>query len=158
MLSVMLQSLLMILLSILSVIGHVICGINLNWLLNLNLIYKTRWVGLFLRKNHLLRCWGWPSLLNWIGAHTLSLLLKLPPRKLKHSTKFLSPEFSLYLYKFVICPCMEYHCHIWAGAPRCYLELLVKLQKWICWSVGPSLAAPLESLVRCLNVAGLSLL
>ena len=42
-----------------------------------------KWMGLFLRKNHLLRCWGWPSLLNWIGVLTLSLLLKLPPRKLE---------------------------------------------------------------------------
>ena len=72
--------------------------------------------------------------------------------------KFLSPEVALYLYKSVICPCMEYCCHIWAGAPRCYLELLDKLQKQTCWSVGPSLAAPLEPLARCLNVAGLSLL
>ena len=42
-----------------------------------------KWMGVFLRKNHLLRCWGWPSLLNWIGVLTLSLLLKLPPRKLE---------------------------------------------------------------------------
>ena len=41
MLSLILQSILMILLSILSVIGHLICGNNLNWLLNLNLIYET---------------------------------------------------------------------------------------------------------------------
>ena len=45
MLSVVLLSMLMILLSILSVIGHLICGNNLNWLLNLNLIYKTLWTG-----------------------------------------------------------------------------------------------------------------
>ena len=32
---------LMILPSILSVIKHLICGNNLNWLLNFNLIYKT---------------------------------------------------------------------------------------------------------------------
>ena len=38
MLSVILLSMLMILLSILSVIRHLICGNNLNWLLNLNLI------------------------------------------------------------------------------------------------------------------------
>ena len=90
MLSVILLSMLMILLSILSVIRHLICGNNLNWLLNLNLIYETvctrarsgllismleklswfhltslitltllmwKWVGLFLRKNHLLKCW-----------------------------------------------------------------------------------------------------
>ena len=43
MLSVILLSMLMILLSILSVIRHLICGNNLNWLLNLNLIYKTLW-------------------------------------------------------------------------------------------------------------------
>ena len=36
MLSVILLSMLMILLSILSVIRHLICGNNLNWLLNLN--------------------------------------------------------------------------------------------------------------------------
>ena len=45
MLSVILLSMLMILLSILSVIRHLICGNNLNWLLNLNLIYKTLWTG-----------------------------------------------------------------------------------------------------------------
>ena len=32
---------LMILLSILSVIRHLVCGNSLNWLLNLNLIYET---------------------------------------------------------------------------------------------------------------------
>ena len=45
MLSVTLPSMLMILLSILSAIGHLICGNNLNWLLNLNLIYETQWTG-----------------------------------------------------------------------------------------------------------------
>ena len=91
MLSVILLFMLMILLSITSVINHLICGINLNWLLNLNLIYETlwtwarsgllismlgklnwfclthlttlvllmeKWMGLFLRKNHLLKCWS----------------------------------------------------------------------------------------------------
>ena len=45
------------------------------------------------------------------------------------SMKFLSPEFPLYLYKSTIRLCMEYCCHVWAGAPSCYLELLDKLQK-----------------------------
>ena len=40
-------------------------------------------IGLLLRKNRPLRCWGWLSLLYWIVALTLSLLLKLPPRKLE---------------------------------------------------------------------------
>ena len=45
----------------------------------------------------------------------------------------------------------------WAGAPSCYLELLDKLQKWICRTVGPSLAASLEPLAHRRNVASLSL-
>ena len=47
---------------------------------------------------------------------------------------------------------MEYCCHVWAVAPSCYLELLDKLQKQICRTVGPSLAASLEPLVHCRNV------
>ena len=45
MLSVILLSVLMILPFILSVIKHLICSSNLNWLLNLNLIYETLWIG-----------------------------------------------------------------------------------------------------------------
>ena len=45
MLSVILLSMLMMLLSILNVVEHLICGNNLNWLLNLNLIYETLWCG-----------------------------------------------------------------------------------------------------------------
>ena len=52
---------------------------------------------------------------------------------------------------------MEYCCHIWAGAPICYLELLGKLQKRICRTVGRSLAASLEPLAHRWNVASLSL-
>ena len=71
--------------------------------------------------------------------------------------KFPSPEVGMYLYKSTICPCMEYCLHVWAGAPRCYLELLEKLQKQICRTVGPSLAASLEPLAHHQNVASLSL-
>ena len=52
---------------------------------------------------------------------------------------------------------MEYWCHVWAGARSCFLELLDKLQKWICRTVGPSLAASLEPSAHCQNVASLSL-
>ena len=34
--------------------------------------------------------------------------------------KFISPKVTLYLYKSTIRPCMEYYCHVWAGAPSCY--------------------------------------
>ena len=71
--------------------------------------------------------------------------------------KFLSPDVALYLYNSTIRPCMEYCCHVWPGAPSCYLELLDKLPKRICRTVGPSLAASLEPLAHCRNVASLSL-
>ena len=74
-----------------------------------------------------------------------------------HSMQFLSPEVALYLYKSLIRPCMEYCCHVWADAPSCYLELLDKLQKQICRTLVPSLAASLEPLAHRRNVASLSL-
>ena len=73
------------------------------------------------------------------------------------SKKFRSPEVPLYLYKSIIRSCMEYCCHAWAGARSCYLELLDKLQKGICRTVGPSRAASLEPLAHHQNVASLSL-
>ena len=52
---------------------------------------------------------------------------------------------------------MEYCCHVWAAARSSFLELLDKLQKRICRTVGPSLAASLEPSAHCQNVASLSL-
>ena len=96
--------------------------------------------------------------LDW-GSYIISIA-KTVSKKLGAlicSMKFLSPEVALYLYKSTIRPCMEYCCHVWAGAPSCYLELLDKLQKRICRIVGPSLAASLEPLAHRRNVASLSL-
>ena len=45
MLSVILLSILIMLLSIVSVTWHLICGNNANWLLKLNLIYEILWTG-----------------------------------------------------------------------------------------------------------------
>ena len=73
------------------------------------------------------------------------------------SMRFLSPELALYLYKSTTCPCMEYCCNVWAVANSCYLALLDKLQKRICRTVGPSLAASLESLAHRQNVASSTL-
>ena len=64
------------------------------------------------------------------------------------SVKFLFLEVALYLYKSTIWSCMEYCCHVWAGAPSCYLELLYKLQKWIYRTVGLSLVASVETLAH----------
>ena len=78
-------------------------------------------------------------------------------RTVRVSMKFLSLEVALCLYNSSICPCMEYCCHIWAVAPRCYLELVDKLQKQICRSFSPSLATSFEPLAHYQNVAILSL-
>ena len=98
------------------------------------------------------------SKLDW-GSYIISIA-KTASKKigaLIRCVKFLSPEVALFLYKSTIRPCMEYCCHVWAGAPSCYLELLDKLQKQICGTVGPSLAASLEPLAHHQNVASLSL-
>ena len=71
--------------------------------------------------------------------------------------KFLLPEVALFLYKSTIQPCMEYCHHVWAGVPSCYLELLDMLQKKICRTAGPSLAASLKPLAHFRNVADLSI-
>ena len=51
---------------------------------------------------------------------------------------------------------MEYCCHVLVGASSCYLDMLDKLQKLIYRTVGPTLAASLEPLGHCRNVASLS--
>ena len=60
-----------------------------------------------------------------------------------HSMKFLSAEVALHLYESTIQPCMEYCCHVWAGAPCCYWFLHV--------------LPFLETLAHRQNVASLSL-
>ena len=98
------------------------------------------------------------SKFDW-GSYIISIA-KTAPKKIEaliRSMKFLSPEVALYLYKSTLHPCMEYCRHVWADAPSCYLELLNKLQKRICWIVSPSLADSLEPLAHRRNVASLSL-
>ena len=70
------------------------------------------------------------SKLDW-GSYIISTA-KTASKKigaLIRSMKFLSPEVALYLYKSTIRQCMEYCCHVWAGAPSCFLGLLDKVQK-----------------------------
>ena len=97
------------------------------------------------------------SKLDW-SSYTISIA-KTASKKigaLIRSMKFLCPNVVLHLHKSAIRQCMEYCCHIWSGAFTCYLELLEKLQKRICRTVGRSLAASLEPLARCRNLASIS--
>ena len=98
------------------------------------------------------------SKLDW-SAYIISIF-KTASKKFEaliRSMKSLSPEVALYLYKSTIWLCMEYCCHVWAGATSCYLKLLDKLQKRICRTVGPSVAACLERLAHHRNVASFGL-
>ena len=96
------------------------------------------------------------SKLDW-GSYIISMARTVSKKigVLIRSMKFLSSEVALYLYKSTIRPCMEYCCHVCSSAPSCYLELLDKLQKRICVTVDPSLAASLEPLAHCRNVTSL---
>ena len=99
-----------------------------------------------------------PSKLDW--CFYIIFIAKTASKKIGAlicSMKFLSPEVALYLYKSTIRLCMEYCCHVWAGAHSCYLKLLDKLQRQICMTVGPSLAGFLEPLAHHRNVASLTL-
>ena len=116
-------------------------------------------MGLFLRKKSSFKMLGLTffSKLDCgsyiITIATLSLITIITAAKkigaIICSMKFLFPEVALYLNKSTICPCMEYCCHVWAGAPSCYLELLGKLQKRICGTADPSFAASFEPLGHC---------
>ena len=113
-------------------------------------------MGLFLRENLLLRCWG----CSW--ALVVSLLLNCFQENWSIDSsfmfsKFFSPEVALHLCRSIIHPCMEYCCHVWASAPCCYLELLDKIQKKICRIVGLSITASPEPFAHCQNVVSLLL-
>ena len=107
-----------------------------------------KWMGLLLRKNHQLECVSYINSIAKTAFKKIGSLIRF--------MKSLSPEVALYLNKSTRRQCMEYCCHVWAGVPSCYLELLDKLQKRICRTVGPSLAACLEPLAHRWNVASLS--
>ena len=90
------------------------------------------------------------SKLDW-GSYII-LVAKTASKKIAAlicSKNFLFPEVTLYVYKSTIWSCMEYCCHVWAGAPSCDMERLDKLQKQTCRTVGPSPAASLEHLTQC---------
>ena len=98
------------------------------------------------------------SQLDW-GSYIISIA-KTATKKIGAficSMKFFSPNVAPYLYESTMLPCMKNCCHVWAGAPNCYLEMLDKLQKRIFRTVGLSLVASLEPLALRRNVARLRL-
>ena len=85
-----------------------------------------KWMGLFLRRNHLLR--GWLSPPNWIGAVTLFLLLKLSSWKLVPSLVLWSFFFMRLLCRSINLP----YDHEWNTVVMSGLVLLVATRNyWI---------------------------
>ena len=123
--------------------------LNLLHLTGLTLVLLMwKWMDLFLRKNHLSRCWSLLSLPDWIGDLTLPLLLKLPSESciLICSMKFLSPNVVLYFSKSTIWPCMDtvamsglvflvatWNCWISRYAELLVLHVLALLSSWLSW-------------------------
>ena len=106
------------------------------------------WMSLFLRKNHLLKPWGWISLLNRIRALTLSLLLILSPKKME--PWFALWSFFLLSLLFINLPYAQAQFTVVTSG-------LVPLVVTICRTVGPSLATSLKPLTHRQNVANVSL-
>ena len=52
---------------------------------------------------------------------------------------------------------MEYCCHVWAGAPVCYLDMLDKLQHQVYRTVGLTFTSSLQPLGHHRNIASSSL-
>ena len=71
--------------------------------------------------------------------------------------RFFSPEVALYLYKSTEEILLAILLSCLANASSCYLNVLGKLQKWVCRTVGPSFAFSLEPLAHCWNLPSLSL-
>ena len=100
-----------------------------------------------------------PFLLNWIGTLTLSLLLKLPPRKLK---PWFAPWSFFLLRLLFISINLSYSLvwnllSCWSISSSCYMDMLDKLQKKLCMTAGPSFIASLETWAHHQNVASASL-
>ena len=103
--------------------------VSFDWSNN-NGVIDVKMDGSVLEEKSLLKMLGltFSSKFDW--GFCIVSVIKIASKKigvLIRSMKFLPPEVALYLHKPTIQPCIEYCCHVGAGAPICYLELLDKL-------------------------------
>ena len=87
--------------------------------------------------------------LTW-NEYILSVAKKASMKvgSLYRARRCLSPEIILHLYKSLIRPCMEYCCHIWAGASATVLNMLDRIQRRVIYMVGQKLSSNLQSLTH----------
>ena len=110
---------------------------------------------MLLKKNHILRCWDSLSFLNWIGAPTLSLLLKQHPRPC-------SAVWSFFLLRLLCISINLPYDLAWNNVFICWLVLLAgryvtQTKKWMCRTVALLFVVSLEPVTHRQNVASLSL-
>ena len=101
-------------------------GSGLKLIFDTLVLLMLKWMGLSLIKNHLLRCGGWLSLLNWIRTLAFSLLIKLPARKLE-------PCLVLWSFFFLRLLCIFInlsYVHVWNAVVTSKLVPLVAT--WNC--------------------------
>ena len=66
--------------------------------------------------------------------------------------KPVSSDVAPYLYKATLRICIEYYCYVWTGYSSWYLDILDKLKKRVCGTIGPSRAVTLELLAQLRNI------
>ena len=110
---------------------------------------------MLLKKNHILRSWDSLSFLNWIGAPTLSLLLKQHPRPC-------SAVWSFFLLRLLCISINLPYDLAWNNVFICWLVLLAgryvtQTKNRICRTVSLLFVVSLEPVTHRQNVASLSL-
>ena len=110
---------------------------------------------MLLKKNHILRCWDSLSFLNWIGAPTLSLLLKQHPRPC-------SAVWSFFLLRLLCISINLPYDLAWNNVFICWLVLLAgryvtQTKNRICRTVSLLFVVSLEPVTHRQNVGSLSL-
>ena len=95
-------------------------------------------------KSNLLRFWDFLLVLISTGVPTLYI------------TKTASKELFSWIYsvKFLY---FEALLCVYAGTCKCYLNMLDKQERWVCWIVGPALAVNCDPLVHLQNLVILRL-
>ena len=95
----------------------------------------------------------WKPHIDYIAKHESQKL-----GFLSRACGYFSPSQLLTIYKFQICPSLEYCSHIWVGAPKSALHLLDKVQsKAIRLINNPNLTNSLQPLSHQCLVADLSI-
>ena len=61
--------------------GSILGSFLVSWCLITLVLLMWKWMGPFLRKNHLLRCWGLVCPLNWIGGSYIMSVAKTATKK-----------------------------------------------------------------------------